>query len=76
MPSSHDQSNAVVSSCQEQGAVMNPSSQGIQGLCKTTEAPDSSRPSLAGHLGMPRAFLAAGVISGKEESKLCDSDEM
>lgn len=60
---------------------MNPSSQGIQGLCKTTEVPDSSRPSLQGtskgkHLGMPRAFLAAGVISGKEESKLCDSDEM
>lgn len=55
---------------------MNPSSRGIQGFCKTTEGPDSSRPSLAGHLGMPRAFLAAGVISGKEESKLCDSDEM
>lgn len=28
------------------------------------------------HLGMPRAFLAAGVVSGKEESELCDNDEM
>lgn len=58
---------------------MNPSSQGIQGLCRTTEAP-AAHPWLGTgkgkHLGMPRAFLAAGVISGKEESKLCDSDEM
>lgn len=28
------------------------------------------------HLGMARAFLAAGAVSGKEESELCDNDEM
>lgn len=28
------------------------------------------------HLGMPRAFLAAGAVSGKKESELCDNDEI
>lgn len=40
--------NTVISSCQKHRAVMDPSSQGVWGLCKTTEVPDSNGLSLAG----------------------------
>lgn len=66
IPSSHNESNTVVSSCQEQRAVMNPS-QGIQGLCKTTEAPDSSRPSLAGHQQGKTPWDTKGVSGSRSD---------
>lgn len=71
---------AAVPSSQKQGAVMDPSSQGTQAPRRTTAALTSSRPAPAGlRRGKSPPWDAKGVPGSsfrKEESELCDSDEM
>lgn len=73
--------NAVISSYQKLRAVMNPlkvsgGSAKLQRHLTPMGHPWLGAGKGRAHLGMPRAFLAAGAVSGKKESELCDNDEI